>query len=87
MPWAGPHSRTCKRYAGFHGSRRRNPAFQVPLITDGKPENVNQKVKAFIKSTCGEINQLVALRDIAFSNSAAESIFRTLKGWYLPPEV
>ncbi|MDQ3109908.1 MAG: hypothetical protein M3R17_08430 [Bacteroidota bacterium] len=58
----------------------------VSLIVDGGVENQNHVVDSFILSTNGEISKLTALKDIIFSNSAIEAMFRTLKSWYFRPE-
>lgn len=57
----------------------------VQLIVDGGPENNNYKIDQFISNSEVNIEKLVALRDVNFSNSMIESINKILKYAYLFP--
>ncbi len=57
----------------------------VQLIVDGGPENNNHKIDQFIANSEVNIEKLVALRDIDFSNSMIESINKIMKYSYLFP--
>ena len=51
----------------------------VQLIVDGGPENNNYKIDQFIFNSEVNIEKLVALRDVDYSNSMIESINKILK--------
>lgn len=57
----------------------------IQLIVDGGPENNNYKIDQFIANSVVDIEKLVALRDINFSNSMIESVNKILKYSYLFP--
>lgn len=56
---------------------------KLNLIVDGGTENNNKTVEDFIKENQIDINKLVALKDVVFSNSMVESSFRMMKTYYL----
>jgi putative transposase len=58
----------------------------VKLICDGGPENNNIHVHNFINQSQINIQKLVALKDIDFSNSMVEAVNKTLKYHYLFPD-
>ncbi len=58
----------------------------VKLIVDGGPENNNIYVDNFINQSQINIQKLVALRDIDYSNSMIERVNMTLKYRYLFPK-
>ncbi len=62
-----------------------NDLLNVQLIVDGGPENNNRKIDQFIENSEVDIEKLVALRDIDFSNSMIESVNKILKYSYLFP--
>jgi putative transposase len=55
----------------------------VILITDGGPENDNNEMKTFVDEEGVMISQLIALKDIPFSNSVIEAQNRLFKYGYL----
>ena len=57
-----------------------NNSHSIELVTDGGPENIANEFKSAVKSL--SINPLIALKDITFSNNAAESKHRVLKYGY-----
>ena len=57
----------------------------VQLIVDGGPENNNVRIDQFIANSEVNIEKLVALRDIDFSNSMIEAINKIMKYSYLFP--
>jgi putative transposase len=57
----------------------------VLLIVDGGPENNNYKIDQFITNSEVDIEKLVALRDVDYSNSMIESVNKILKYAYLFP--
>ncbi|NRA10868.1 MAG: DDE-type integrase/transposase/recombinase [Crocinitomicaceae bacterium] len=61
-------------------------SLNVKLIVDGGPENNNTHVDNFIKNSKVNIQKLVALKDIDFSNSMIENTNRVLKYHYIFPE-
>jgi len=63
-----------------------NKNLNVKLIVDGGPENNNIHVDNFINQSQINIQKLVALRDIDFSNSMIERVNMTLKYRYLFPK-
>lgn len=65
---------------------RINPNLNVKLIVDGGPENNNIHIDGFIKKSEINIEKLVALRDINYSNSMIEAMNKILKYRYIFPE-
>jgi methionine synthase II (cobalamin-independent) len=64
---------------------KRNPDLKVDLIVDGGSEHHNIVVNDFLASLQGQINQLTALKDIAYSNSMVEAFHKLHKYQYLFP--
>jgi putative transposase len=58
----------------------------VSLIVDNGVENQNHLVDEFVLSTNGQIEKKTALKNFNYSNSAIESVFYSLKNFYLRPE-
>jgi len=56
---------------------------RVLLTTDGGPENDNNEMKSFVGSGGISMNQVIALKDIPFSNSVIEAQNRLFKYRYL----
>jgi len=54
----------------------------LKIITDGGPENIHHSLNEFIGTLAGNIKKSIALKDIKFSNSPAESKHRTFKSFY-----
>ena len=66
----------------IEATRRRAPGDKPPtVLADAGVENVNAQVDEFIGS--GALRRLLALTEIAFSNSMIESWWRTLKHQWL----
>ena len=61
-------------------------SLNVDLIVDGGPENNNIHINNFISQSEINIQKLVALRDINFSNSMIERVNMTLKYRYIFPK-
>jgi putative transposase len=57
----------------------------LDLIVDGGPENNNIYIDNFVSQSNINIQKLVALKDICFSNSMIERVNRTLKYRYIFP--
>lgn len=55
----------------------------VHLIVDGGPENNNHKMDVYLNSSEINIQKLIALKDIPFSNSLIEAQNKILKYRYL----
>jgi putative transposase len=55
-------------------------------LTDGGPENVNHTVQDFINLPDINILQLIAQKDIKFSNSQIEAFNKVLKHQFLHPK-
>jgi hypothetical protein len=64
---------------------KRNPDLKVDLIVDGGSEHHNVVVNHFLAGLQGQINQLTALKDIAYSNSMVEAFHKLHKYQYLFP--
>jgi putative transposase len=56
------------------------------IVSDGGPENIHHNLKLYINSLIGNIKHVIALKDITFSNSPAETKNRTFKSYYSPEE-
>lgn len=54
----------------------------IEIVTDGGPENTHHSLDVFIGSLLGRIKKSIALKDISFSNSAAEAKNKTFKSYY-----
>jgi putative transposase len=58
----------------------------IQLVTDGGTENVNTTVQNFLDTTNLDIIQLIAQKDIPFSNSQMEAINKIMKHQFLLPQ-
>ena len=54
----------------------------LEIVADGGPENTHHSLNEFIGTLVGNIKKSIALKDIKFSNSPAESKHRTFKSFY-----
>ncbi|MDG1331836.1 MAG: DDE-type integrase/transposase/recombinase [Crocinitomicaceae bacterium] len=68
-----------------HAKEVSNDLLNVQLIVDGGPKNNNRKIDQFIKNSEVNIEKLVALRDIDYSNSMIESVNKIFRYSYLFP--
>ncbi len=69
-----------REVCGKHGFY--DPQIQADLITDDGPEN-NGSVKRFTSMDSVGLRQLIAQKDIIFSNSMVEAKNKTLKYYFL----
>ena len=58
----------------------------IKLVTDGGGENVNATVANFLKTTQPKIINLIAQKDITFSNSGIEALNKVIKHQFLLPQ-
>ncbi len=63
-----------------------NPPNKVNFLTDGGTENVNHTVKKFLNLDDVNILQLIAQKDIKFSNSQIEAFNKVLKHQFILPK-
>jgi hypothetical protein len=66
----------CEKYNFY------DPEIRADLITDDGPEN-NGGVKRFTSMDCVSLRQLIAQKDIIYSNSMVEAINKTMKYYFL----
>lgn len=64
-------------------AKNKNQELNVKLIVDGGPENNNIHIDNFISQNQINIEKLIALKDIDYSNSMIERANRTLKYNYI----
>lgn len=57
----------------------------ITLVTDGGVENVNTTVQKSLNTTNPDIKQLIAQKDIPFSNSKIEAFNKIIKHQFLLP--
>ena len=55
----------------------------IDLVFDGGPENINEEMKVFMDKEEVQINPLIALKDIPYSNSVIEAQNKLFKYRYL----
>ncbi len=59
------------------------PALSLQIVSDGGPENTRRALNNYIEGLIGNIKKKIALKDITFSNSPAETKNRTFKTYYI----
>ncbi|MBA4241936.1 MAG: hypothetical protein C0448_14515 [Sphingobacteriaceae bacterium] len=57
-------------------------SLNLEIVTDGGPENTHHSLNEFIGTLVGNIKKSIALKDVKFSNSPAESKHKTFKSFY-----
>ena len=70
----------------FENASKLSQELNVKLIVDGGPENNNIHIDNFINQSEINIQKLVALRDIDYSNSMVEAVNKIAKYQYLFPK-
>lgn len=54
----------------------------LDLITDGGSENNNKTIHQFLKECQLNIHKKIALKDVTFSNSIVEGLYKIMKSYY-----
>jgi putative transposase len=57
-------------------------ALNLKIVSDGGPENIHHCLNDYVSGLVGNIQKVIALKDITFSNSPAETKNRTFKSYY-----
>jgi len=68
----------------YNTATERQNHLTLNIVSDGGPENTHHSLQQYIDNLDGNIKKLIALKDITFSNSPAETKNRTFKSYYSP---